>query len=78
MTFEQFLSIMSKISVWSVLKIFVLLALLLYLIFAWMVIRQVVLMSKTLDGMINLPIKFVARLQLVLAIVVFLAALVIL
>lgn len=78
MTFEQFLSIITNISIWSIVKIFVLLALLLYIIFAWLVIKQVDLMGKTLDGTVNLPIRLIAWLQLILAMVVFLAALVIL
>ena len=83
MTFEELLSIIANISIWSIAKIFVLLALFLYIIFAWLVIRQVDLMLKTLtlktaNSTIELPIKLVAYLQLVLAVVVFLTALVIL
>lgn len=78
MTFEQLLSIITNISMWSIVKIFVLLACLLYIAFAWVVIRQVALMSKALDGMINLPLKLIARGQLILAVIVFLVALVIL
>lgn len=83
MTFEEFLSVIVNISIWSIGKIFVLLALFLYIIFSWLVIRQADLMLKTLTlkavgGTIELPIRLIAWLQLVLAIVVFLVALVIL
>ncbi len=76
--FDDLITFLLAVNLWSVAKIFVLLGLLLYLSFAFVVIRQVNLMAQALDGILNLPIRTIAWAHLVLALAVFLLALVIL
>jgi hypothetical protein len=68
---EQFFDQLLNIQVWSVVKVFILLALALYIVFAVVVIRQVKLMNRTLKGVFNLPISLIAWLHLGLALFVF-------
>jgi hypothetical protein len=72
--FEQLITI----NIWLIVKLVVLFALGLYLVFAAMVIREVDLMNRTITGTFNLPIKIVAIIHLLLAILVFVLAVVIL
>jgi hypothetical protein len=65
-------------NIWLGVKICVLLALGLYILFAFVVVRQADLMSKTLNGALNLPIKIIAWLLLFLTLAVFILALVVL
>ena len=65
-------------NVWLGAKISVLLALILYILFAFIVVKQVGLMSKTLNGVFNLPIKIFAWLLLFLTITVFILSLIVL
>lgn len=65
-----------NISIWFVVKLFFLLALVIYLVFASVVVRQVYLMLSTLKVGFDFPIKTIAWLHLLFAIVVFLVALV--
>lgn len=76
--FEQLLHFILTIQVWDIAKLLVSFALLLYIIFAFIVIRQVDLMARTLVVPIDLPIKIVAWIHLGLAIFVLLLALVML
>lgn len=75
---EELFSKLMEIQIWSVVKVFVLIALGLYLVFAFMVIREVDLMNRTLQGVFNLPIKIIAWIHLIFAVFVFLLALIIL
>ncbi|PIS09236.1 hypothetical protein COT75_02620 [Candidatus Beckwithbacteria bacterium CG10_big_fil_rev_8_21_14_0_10_34_10] len=63
------------LNVWLIAKIFVLLALGVYIAFAFMVAKEVKLMTKTLIGVFNLPIKILSYIHLVLTIIIFLLAL---
>lgn len=76
--FEQLLHFILTIQVWDIAKLLVSFALLLYIIFAFVVVRQVDLMARTLVVPIDLPIKIVAWIHLGLAIFVLLLALVML
>ena len=67
-----------NLNIWLIAKGFVLLALGVYLIFAIMVIREVDLMNNTLTGVFNLPIKIVALMHLILAVLVLILAILIL
>lgn len=67
-----------NINIWMIAKIFVLIALGVYLIFSVMVIREVDLMNNTLTGTFNLPIKFVALLHLIFSVLVLILAVLIL
>ena len=66
------------ISVWLAVKIFVLLFLGMYIIFALVVIRQIALMSGTLDMGLNLPIRFIGWGHFLFAVGIFVIALIIL
>lgn len=66
------------ISVWLTVKIFILLFLGIYLVFALVVIRQIVLMSETLDMGLNLPIKFIGWAHFLFAVGIFVIAILIL
>lgn len=61
-----------------IVKLFILLGLMLYLIFAMVVVRQVQLMNQTLKGSLNLPLRLFAWVHFGLAVLVFLFALVVL
>lgn len=76
--FEQVLHFILAIQVWDVAKLFVSFILLLYIVFAFIVLRQIGLMASTLVVPIDLPIKTIAWLHLGLAIFAFLLALVML
>jgi hypothetical protein len=66
------------INIWPIVKIFVLFGLSLYLIFALVVVRQVQLMTKTIQMNFEVPVKMLAVGHLLFAIAVFLFALIIL
>lgn len=66
------------ISVLTVIKGLVLLALLIYLIFALVVLRQTQIMTRTLKVGIEVPIRFLGIIHLAFAALVFFLALVIL
>lgn len=66
------------ISVWLIAKIFVLLGLLIYFVFALVVVRQVQLMTDTLEVGFEFPIRVLSWAHLIFAAGVFLIALVIL
>ena len=66
------------ISVWFVIKIFVLIAMLLYIAFALVIVRQVQLMTKTLRVGFEFPLKTLSLLHLISAAVLFALALIIL
>lgn len=66
------------ISVWVVVKIFAIIALGIYLVFALVVVRQIQLMTETLKVGFEAPLKMMAYVHLLFAIFVLLAALVIL
>jgi hypothetical protein len=66
------------ISVWLVSKIFVLLFLAIYIVFALVVIRQIKLMLHTLDIGFNLVIRFIGWAHFLFAVGIFLIALTIL
>ena len=78
MPIEGILQAIVNIDVWIVVKIFILIALGLYIIFGFIMVREVDLMNRTLKGVFNLPIKIIAWLHLIFAIGVFTLALVIL
>lgn len=77
-SFDQVLDFIFTIQVWDVAKLVVSFILLLYIVFAFIVLRQVGLMASTLVVPIDLPIKTIAWLHLGLAIFAFLLALVML
>jgi uncharacterized membrane protein len=60
---------------WIVAKIFVVIIMALYLVFASVVLRQVSLMTRTLELGLETPLRLVAILHFIFAVVVFLVAL---
>ena len=74
--FIQFLADMIRdFNIWFLIKILFLIGLVIYLAFAVIVIRQVGLMSKTVNGPLEVPIKSIVWIHLLVAIGVFLLAL---
>lgn len=77
--FIQFLAeILPQVSIWWLVKALFVVGLGLYIAFAVIVIRQVGLMSKTLNGKFAIPLKLISYVHLLVALAVFLLALVIL
>lgn len=66
------------ISVWLIVKIFAIFALLIYLLFALVVVRQVRLMTETVQVGFEKPLRFLSFVHLVFAGAVLLLALIIL
>jgi hypothetical protein len=66
------------ISVWLIAKIFILFGLVIYFVFALVVVRQVQLMTETLAVGFETQLKILSYLHLAFAILVFLAALIVL
>lgn len=80
MNSEQLIEFLTKLAAnpWILLKILFLVAFLIYVAFAVIVVRQVNLMIKTLNGVLNLPLKMIAWIHLLAALIVFVLAVVIL
>ena len=80
--FERFIQFLVNFSqaltVWFLVKILFLIGLAIYIAFAVIVIRQVNLMTQALDGGFNFPLKIASWIHLLVAIAVFLLALIIL
>ncbi|KKU01403.1 MAG: hypothetical protein UX03_C0041G0002 [Candidatus Woesebacteria bacterium GW2011_GWE1_45_18] len=64
--------------IWGVAKGFILVAFFLYIIFSLVVVRQVQLMTETLEVGFEAQLKTISYLHLAFAILVFLAALIVL
>jgi hypothetical protein len=65
-------------SIWILIKVLVVVLLGMYILFAFVLTRQVKLMTKTLKLGFEAPVKFLAFIHLVFTVLVFIAALVIL
>jgi hypothetical protein len=65
-------------NIWSLIKVLIVIILGMYIIFAYVLTRQVKLMTKTLQLGFEAPTKFLSFIHLVFAIVVFFAALILL
>ncbi|MGB9911511.1 MAG: DUF5657 family protein [Microgenomates group bacterium] len=70
--FDNFLNFLinffPQLNFWGVIKIFVIIAFFLYLGFALIIVRQVGLMSKTLDGGFKTQIKILSWIHLIAAV----------
>ena len=75
---NQIVQLLTQIQFWDVVKALVCFALLLYVLVALVVLKQVQMMADVLDGQMNPTIKAVALFHLLGAILVFLIALVVL
>lgn len=78
MTFNHLVDLIMKISPWSVVKIFILILLLLYVIFAAVLYRQVNLMNQILEAKFSPLLRLIALIHLLAIITILLIALVIL
>lgn len=77
MTTFDLIGFLSSIQIWSVVKIFFLFALLLYVVFAFVVIKQVQLMTETINQA-ELPLRAIATVHFLVALFVFVLAFLIL
>jgi len=75
---NQMIQFFSQIQFWDIVKVLVCFALLIYVLVALVVSKQVNMMADVLDGQMNPAIKGVALFHLLGAILVFLIALVVL
>jgi len=66
------------VSIWLIVKILVLFGLVIYSIFAFVVLRQIRLMTDTLEVGFEAPIRMLGFVHLVFALVIFVLALMIL
>lgn len=71
-------NIIMNISVWAVAKVFILIAMLVYLVFAIVVIQQVNAMTKVVSGQLNIPLKILSWIHLLMTLFVIILAIVIL
>lgn len=67
-----------NISIWTIVKIFVLIGFAIYGVFAVVLVRQVKLMTETLDAGLDEFVKFLSYVHLAFAVLVFILALIIL
>ncbi len=65
-----------NLDVWGVVKILLVLALVVYLVFAFMVVREVDAMLNTLKGVFQLPIKLVAWIHFLFSLAVLILAII--
>lgn len=63
---------------WILVKVLFLVGLVLYLAFAVIVVRQVKLMNRTLNGLFDIPLRLFSLVHLIVAIGVFILALTVL
>jgi len=75
---DNLTSFFLQLSVWGIIKVAVIFALLLYLVFAGVVVRQVFLMTKVVSGGIDFFVKVMAWLHLIFAVAVIVLAIIIL
>jgi len=70
------MDILGSIQIWEVVKVFALLGLAIYLIFAFVVVRQVQLMTDTLEVGFEIPVRYLSYLHLIFSILVFVMAII--
>jgi len=75
MDWQNILNFFTSLSFWSAVKIFVLLALFVYICFAFIVVRQVSIMTEVVSSQADFFLKTISVLLLGLAIAVLVAAL---
>jgi len=68
---EQFLNTILNINLWQVGKVFVLIGLAVYLVFSFVVVRQVKLMTQVVSGILTNSLRVVAWLLFLFSILVF-------
>ena len=64
----------TETQIWGVVKVFYLLGILMYIVFAFVVTRQTKMMINALNGALELPIKFASRVHLLVSVLVWVIA----
>jgi hypothetical protein len=67
-----------SLTIWSIAKVFVLVGLLLYIVFAYVVDSQVRLMNDTIEVGFEKEIRTIAKMHFILSVIVFILAIIIL
>ncbi len=75
---DIFLGFADSFSIWLIAKFFVCFAILIYVVFGIVVVRQVFLMTETVNNQLEFPLKVISVVHFLMTIVVFLLALFIL
>ncbi|MDP3888772.1 MAG: hypothetical protein Q8Q24_01880 [bacterium] len=75
MSFESLLNFQQD-SLWEIVKFLFLFAIFLYIAFSLVVVKQIFMMTKTIGGQLEVPLKIVAILHLFAAIFVFILAII--
>lgn len=75
MTPENIFDFILTITIWHLFKIFILIGLLIYMVYAVVVIRQVKIMTTTFETGFEIPLRLISWLHLGLVILIFLVAL---
>lgn len=75
MNIENIINFFLSISSWTVVKFFVLLAILIYVAFTFILVKQVSMMTKVVYGQFDFFLKSISWLLLILSLAVFLLAL---
>lgn len=78
MTFENLIRAVISVNPYLVVKLFFIVGLLMYVVFAYVVVRQVQLMSDVLEGHGQQGIKIITLVHMVVVALLFLLALIIL
>lgn len=78
MNLDNLIQLIANFSPWLFAKALVCFGLFIYLFFAILIIRQVDLMAKTLNGALNLPLKMIAWIHFSFALIIFLLSIIIL
>lgn len=78
MPIEEVLRNVLTVNIWVLAKIIILIVLILYFVFAVLIIKEVNLMNKTLIGIANSVVKIIAWLHLILVVFIFILALIVL
>lgn len=69
---------LAGITIWSILKIFIIILMALYIIFAFVVVRQVQLMTDTIEVGFESQLRFMSFVHLLFAIAVLIFAIIVL
>jgi hypothetical protein len=75
---DTFINFILNIQILGIVKIGFLIAIGLYLIFSFMIVKEVELMNRTITGIFNLPVKIIAWFNFILAVLILIIAIIIL
>ena len=72
---DQIINVISNINIWAIGKVFVLIGLVVYAIFAFVVVRQVKLMTEVVSGILTQSLRTVSWIFFLFSVSVFFLAL---